>query len=491
MLRRRTREGMTPISLRSVEVAVSLVLALTVASLVLISDPERASAADHSLSLYVNALGWWTAPGEEKNPGPSLVYTNGDRINITLTSEDGLVHGLFIDYPEDPDYRSPSTSDTITFDYIPTITGVFNYCDQLVVVNCGQWETKAAPNRAPMATIDTPTTGTSWTADRPHNITFVVSDEDGDPVDVNVTYSYGGGAGTIRDWSPATPGLNTLTWTPDFHGPDTVIHVTVRDPFTSPVSVSSPSFEVDRTTPVIASTSPARDAAQVDRGTSVSVTWSETMHPASGNPDAFAVRPAGGAWIAGTVTWSLDKRTMTFQPAVPLSPGTRYEVHVNATARDDSDPGNEFASPHEWAFTVGGAGTGNLPAPASVAAKSVDGVVEVSWSPVASPDLVGYHIYRGGSSTGPLTKLTSTPLPASGPTVYHDGSAAGGRTYVYAVTAVDAEGGESPYGLASSVAIPLYQNSPIFDPIPWAIAVVTLGIILGAVYGTVWRRKTI
>src|SRR5688572_10569993 len=117
MLRRRTREGMTPIPLRSVEVAVSLVLALTVASLVLISDPERASAADHSLSLYVNALGWWTAPGEEKNPGPSLVYTNGDRINITLTSEDGLVHGLFIDYPEDPDYRYPSTSDTITFDY--------------------------------------------------------------------------------------------------------------------------------------------------------------------------------------------------------------------------------------------------------------------------------------------------------------------------------------------------------------------------------------
>jgi len=39
------------------------------------------------------------------------------------------------------------------------------------------------------------------------------------------------------------------------------------------------------------------------------------------------------------------------------------------------------------------------------------------------------------------------------------------------------------------VTIPPYQTPPLFDPVPWAVAGVTLGVILGALYGMVWRRR--
>lgn len=585
MARRRDPGRTTRYAPRSVRIAVSLVLSWTLAAGILIPASHPAAGAGIPLTLYVDALGWSTTPGGPLNP--PLVYRNGDLINITLTSEDGLPHGLLIDYPNDPDYQSPITDATIQFDFVPDVTGVFNYCDQIVITNCGEWETKP-PNRAPTAAMQAPTTGTSWTAGVPHQITFDVSDPDGDAVEVTVNYTYNQGTvqGLIRDWEPAPPGVNTVPWTPDFHAEDTIVYVSARDPSGAFGTFGSVPFKVDSQAPVIDSVAPARGAVQVDRGTSVAVTWSEPMNPASGNPDAFGVQLAGGGpLVSGTVTWSADGRTMTFQPAAALSPGSTYEVHVSATARDASDPGNEFASPDVWTFSVatadvpritsvaadpprqapGGSvnltvdvqgeveiatvsadimgpsfhenltmthltgprwylnraytteghydvviwaidasgkavsrptsieisrvGTGSLPAPASVAATFADGAVEVTWSPIPGSGLAGYHVYRGDASTGPFTKLTPTPLPASGPTVYHDRNAAPGRTYFYAVTAVDSDGGESEYGRASAVTTTAYQKSPILDPVPWALAIATLCVILGAVYGTAWRRR--
>ena len=118
-----------------------------------------------------------------------------------------------------------------------------------------------------------------------------------------------------------------------------------------------------------------------------------------------------------------------------------------------------------------------------------DGLVDVTWSPVAWPNLAGYYVYRGNRSTPPFERLTSIPLSASAPTQYRDTTAKTGQTYYYTVTAVNTTGGESGYGPIYSVTIPPYQTPPLFDPVPWAVAGVTLGVILGALYGMVWRRR--
>lgn len=588
--------GETPIcGHRSFAASVALLLGLALTTGLPFLASESASAGDVPLTLYASLIGWSTTPGAEDNPGPTLVVTTGDHVFVTLTSEDGLEHALWIDYngdiiPNGGDYVSPPTTSTVNFDFIADVTGNFEYYDQFVPVNHGTWETKS-PNRAPTATILAPTASSSWTGGVAHEIAFDISDPDGDPVDWVLTYTVNGGAAQpIAGPTPAGGNPNTFSWTPSgFSAQNTVVHLTVTDARSPPVSADSSPFEVDSSAPVISGRSPTRDATGVDLGSAVSVTWSEQMDETSGGPETFGFRPAGGAWLSGSISWSPDGTRMTFEPATALSPGSSYEVHVNSTARDDSDPGNAFAgdvwtfatgsttdqtpptilavtanpsrqvsggfvnltadveddtglaglsvsalvngpSSSEnltmvqesggrwylnraygdlghygvviWAtdgsgnsvsqtagFDIGPGGTSALPAPASVTVTVTDGVVEISWSPVASPGLAGYHVYRRNEA-GSFGRLTVAPLPASMPTSYRDGSAEPDRTYVYTVTAVDTTGSESPYAPEFTVTIPPYHNPPIFDPIPWAVAGIALSVILGALYGTIWRRKT-
>jgi hypothetical protein len=577
----------------SVTAVVTLVLAMTLGGLMTVGSGPG-SALDRHFALYVTTLGGWSAtPGSENGTAPALAVTRGDHVTIDLTSEDGLEHGLFIDYDNDHlvstgDYVGPPTTSKITFSFDPDRTGEFDYCDQLVLLNCGRWSTRE-PNRAPIATIEAPTTGTSWTGGFAHDIVFNVSDPDGDAVTVSLSYNYSGGQGTIAGPFLAGPNPNRYSWTPTgFHSPDTVVHLVAQDSGALSTTVDTPAFEVDSTIPTIVSTTPARGATFVDRGIGITVAWSEEMNVASGDPDTFGVRVQGGPWIPGTVAWSIGNSDMTFRPTSLLSASTTYEVMVNATARDSSDPGNAFDGPDTWTFATGAGadsnrptflgvsadppqrysdtpvnltadvqddvgvagvsanitgpsfsenvtmehlsgtrwyvsqtfveigtydavvwatdnagnaasqalsfdisprGNPNIPAPASVTATSLDGGVEVTWTAVSFPGLSGYHVYRrDAAKSEPFKRLTISPLRPNGPTVYRDGPETG-RTYLYTVTAVNETGAESFFAPASRVTVPPYQPSPLLNPVPWAIAGVTLMIILGVLYGTIWRRK--
>jgi hypothetical protein len=76
--------------------------------------------------------------------------------------------------------------------------------------------------------------------------------------------------------------------------------------------------------------------------------------------------------------------------------------------------------------------------PTGVAALAAGGVVDVSWSPSAEPDLASYRIHR--SDGGEPRTLGEVPAAE---TRYRDESAAVGPTYSYTVTAVDKDGNES------------------------------------------------
>ncbi len=549
-----------------------------------------------SINLFANAFGWNITSGEETNPGPTFVVYHNDQITVTLTSDDGLPHGLWIDYSGDgiqnsEDYLSPKTSVTqnpITFSFLADHVGQYTYADQVIPLNTGQWSTH--DNGAPSATIRAPVLGASWTGGKAHDISFNLTDPDGDPMTYNLTYSYGGRASqSIRSSTPASGNPNVVSWTPTgFSATDTVLHLDVLDSRGAPAHVDSAPFEVDSTPPTIASSSPLSDAVSVDRNTLIQVNWSEGMNESTtGAANAFGVRGSGGPWLTGTVAWSPDATQFTFRPSGTLADGTVYEVHVNSTATDHSDPGNPYAG-SMWRFSTGSTadrtppsilamaadpsvqvvdgfvnlttdvqdnvgiltvtasvrgpgfdqnltmvhasgtrwyvnrtysavghyaftvwatdrsgnvrsqtagfdmsppGSGSVPAPLYVNVSMTDGVVDVTWSPVSSPTLAGYYVYRGNGTAGQYTRLTITPIPKAAPTVYRDSSVQPGHTYFYTVTSVNTTGAESGYAQAISVTIPPYTTPPLFDPVPWAVAGVTLGVILGALYGMVWRRR--
>ncbi|MBV9574866.1 MAG: choice-of-anchor D domain-containing protein [Acidobacteriales bacterium] len=99
------------------------------------------------------------------------------------------------------------------------------------------------------------------------------------------------------------------------------------------------------------------------------------------------------------------------------------------------------------------ANTANSPASETLTgtgASAPSHAVDLSW--VASTSQVsGYRVYRGSTTGGPYTKLTSSVNPA---TNYIDASVQAGQTYYYVTTAVDNAGNESTYSNETRTAIP-------------------------------------
>jgi hypothetical protein len=85
-------------------------------------------------------------------------------------------------------------------------------------------------------------------------------------------------------------------------------------------------------------------------------------------------------------------------------------------------------------------GNGTAPPPHSVS---------LSWAG-GGPEVVGYNVYRGNSSGGPYTQITSADPSAA----YTDNSVLAGQTYYYVATAVDGSGMESVYSNEAQAAVP-------------------------------------
>jgi hypothetical protein len=75
---------------------------------------------------------------------------------------------------------------------------------------------------------------------------------------------------------------------------------------------------------------------------------------------------------------------------------------------------------------------------------------DLSW-PADSSTVMGYNVYRGGTSGGPYSKLNASTDDA---TTYTDGTVQAGKTYYYVVTAVGNSGKESSYSNQVSAVIP-------------------------------------
>ncbi len=331
-----------------------------------------ARAANVSLHLFGSfGGGWSTTSGAETNPGPTILVNQNDHVTVTLTSGDGLDHGLFIDYNNNSvidfgtDFSGPTTTTTVTFTLDATRAGSFWYYCSIHSGPPYSWNTSVMRGRwivnaLPTATFSAPITGTSWTGGVAHNLVFNLMDED-PPTSLTiwVNYSYNAGTqrGTIAGPMTGSANPNVVSWTPTgFRATDVVINVTARDTRGAYGYSRSAPFEVDSTPPTIVSHSPAPNAVGVTLNSNVRVTWSEAMNEtATGAASTFAVqRISDAAWIAGTVSWSPNATQMTFAPTGLWSPTATFAVFVNATAKDHSQPGNGFAGT-SWQFTTGSA----------------------------------------------------------------------------------------------------------------------------------------
>jgi plastocyanin len=95
---------------------------------------QKVKAATQSFTLYGSAsAGWGFTPSTMTSPGPTISVTQGDLVNLTLKSEDGLSHKFFVDYNgngalDSGEPTSPSFGATpINFQFTADKNGTFTY----------------------------------------------------------------------------------------------------------------------------------------------------------------------------------------------------------------------------------------------------------------------------------------------------------------------------------------------------------------------------
>jgi len=85
-----------------------------------------------------------------------------------------------------------------------------------------------------------------------------------------------------------------------------------------------------------------------------------------------------------------------------------------------------------------------------VSTNGVTHSVTLTWKASTSSNVAGYYVYRGSTSGGPYTRLSSLLSSDS----YVDGTVTAGQTYFYVTTAADSSGDESAYSNQVEAAIP-------------------------------------
>ncbi len=92
--------------------------------------------------------------------------------------------------------------------------------------------------------------------------------------------------------------------------------------------VFSPTGSQDTTPPTVVSVNPTNGATGVSVGTTVAVTFSENMAPATINPNTVQLFNSANAVVNSTVSYDVANRIATLTPIAPLSLSSTYTVNV-------------------------------------------------------------------------------------------------------------------------------------------------------------------
>ena len=176
--------------------------------------------------------------------------------------------------------------------------------------------------------------------------------------DTSITLS--DGANDVSGTVTLSSGDTTIVFTPDadLEG-DTTYSVTVSSSVTDIAGNTlgaddSWSFSTgDSTAPTITSRSPAADAGNVPVTTTIEVTFSEALDPASVLANAIVVTDSGGS-VAGTISLSTNDTIVVFTPDADLTPGMLHSVTVSGAIADLA--GNTLGADDNWSFTTLSAG---------------------------------------------------------------------------------------------------------------------------------------
>jgi hypothetical protein len=222
--------------------------------------------------------------------------------------------------------------------------------------------------------------------------------------------------------------------------------------FSGSVAILSKTSSLDTTLPVTGTVEAAKaeiavGATSLNFGTvnsgktaSQSVTVSNTGN-VSVTISKVALTGAGFSISSGSVPVQLaSAQNVTFDlEFTPKASGT-----TNGTLTVDSN-----ASDSSLVVKLTGAET--APSSGNPPSSNAQHYVGLTWDASSSSGITGYNVYRGGSESGPFSRLNGSLVNEL---KYTDDSVTAGDTYYYVTTAVNSKGEESPYSNWAKAVIP-------------------------------------
>ncbi len=168
--------------------------------------------------------------------------------------------------------------------------------------------------------------------------------------------------------------------------------------------------------------------------------------PVSGELRYIVLRAAGEGGLAPLTPAPIAATTYT-------DTGLENEITYRYAVKGVRvDPAGTAIGPASVAVAATPVDTTPPSAPTRLVAIPATGGVRLAWNPSPEEDVVQYAIYRG-EGTGALTRIATTQAIA---TIYTDRDVQSGRTYRYAVTALDRakQANESPRSNEVTVTVP-------------------------------------
>jgi ATP-dependent Clp protease adapter protein ClpS len=239
------------------------------------------------------------------------------------------------------------------------------------------------------------------------------------------TATSGGVAGTVS----YNAGTNTATFTPTSplsYSTNYTLTVStgVKDLAGNALAATfSSSFTTlaapDTTPPTVISTSPANGAVNVPIGTTVTVTFSEAMNPATINGSTITLKvTSSGAGVSGTVSYSAGTNSATFTPSSALAYSTGYTLTVTTGVQDVA--GNAMATQFTAGFTT--VPPPDTTPPTVIGNSPANGATNVAVN-VAPTVTFSEAMNAGTINTSTITlKVTSSGTSVSGTVSYNGGT---------------------------------------------------------------------
>ena len=164
----------------------------------------------------------------------------------------------------------------------------------------------------------------------------------------------------------------------------------------------------DTTTPTVSSTSPANGVTNAETSTSVTVTFSEAIDPATINANTFVLQDSTNAIVPATVSYDAASRTATLQPSNSLATGATYRATIlggTTQPRIQDLAGNALAANFTWSFTTATSASyslwNNSTIPSQIATFDPSAVeLGVKFKSNISGYITGIRFYKGSGNTG-------------------------------------------------------------------------------------------